>query len=240
MGSSPSSWGARPQRWWCGRWRQQRQRQRRGAATRRRREATGTGREAGAWAGRGIARPWMEDGGWLDFRRILGGIGGVCGISELGFELVTPDFRKQNDGIFIKKVKGIIYKCFFQNSRHAHMTHVIIMSVPYDEKKEKKKLDKKYYNKKKGGESHIGRKWDSHDSYTDSSDEDVVNIAINKGLLFPNLGHKCLMTKVRMYILEISINILLPMIRVALVKRMIICLLFLQTLPYNKRRKLMN
>jgi hypothetical protein len=30
------------------------------------------------------------------------------------------------------------------------------------------------------------------------------------------------------------------MMRVALVKRMIICLLFLQTLPYNKRRKLMN
>ena len=28
-----------------------------------------------------------------------------------------------------------------------------------------------------------------------SSDEDTANIAINKGLLFPNVGHKCLMDK---------------------------------------------
>jgi hypothetical protein len=53
---------------------------------------------------------------------------------------------------------------------------------------------KKYYNKKKGGEAHMGRKWDSDESSTDSSfDEDTANIAINKGLLFPNVGHKCLM-----------------------------------------------
>jgi hypothetical protein len=32
-------------------------------------------------------------------------------------------------------------------------------------------------------------------SSTDSSDEDAANIAINKGLLFPNDGHKCLMAK---------------------------------------------
>jgi uncharacterized protein YjcR len=29
----------------------------------------------------------------------------------------------------------------------------------------------------------------------DSSDEDASNIAINKGLLFPNVGHKCFMAK---------------------------------------------
>jgi hypothetical protein len=34
---------------------------------------------------------------------------------------------------------------------------------------------------------------DSDESSTDSSDEDAANIAINKGLLFPNVGHKCLM-----------------------------------------------
>jgi hypothetical protein len=40
------------------------------------------------------------------------------------------------------------------------------------------------------------RKWDSNKSSTDSSDdEDAANIAINKGLLFPNVGHKCLMAK---------------------------------------------
>ena len=37
--------------------------------------------------------------------------------------------------------------------------------------------------------------WDSDESSTDSSDEDATNIAINKGLLFPNVGHKCLMAK---------------------------------------------
>jgi hypothetical protein len=40
------------------------------------------------------------------------------------------------------------------------------------------------------------REWDSDESSTDSSsDEDTANIAINKGLLFPNIGHKCLMAK---------------------------------------------
>jgi hypothetical protein len=33
-------------------------------------------------------------------------------------------------------------------------------------------------------------------SATDSSsDEDAANIAVNKGLLFPNVGHKCFMAK---------------------------------------------
>jgi serine phosphatase RsbU (regulator of sigma subunit) len=40
----------------------------------------------------------------------------------------------------------------------------------------------------------MGREWDSDESSTDSSDdEDAANIAVNKGLLFPNVGHKCLM-----------------------------------------------
>jgi hypothetical protein len=39
------------------------------------------------------------------------------------------------------------------------------------------------------------REWDSCESSTDSSDEDAANIAVNKGLLFPNVGHKCLMAK---------------------------------------------
>jgi hypothetical protein len=40
------------------------------------------------------------------------------------------------------------------------------------------------------------REWDSDMSSTDSSsDEDATNITINKGLLFPNVSHKCLMAK---------------------------------------------
>jgi hypothetical protein len=64
-----------------------------------------------------------------------------------------------------------------------------------DDKKGKKKEKKRYY-KKKGGDAHICREWDSDESSTDSSsDEDAANITVNKGLLFPNMGHKCLMAK---------------------------------------------
>jgi hypothetical protein len=42
----------------------------------------------------------------------------------------------------------------------------------------------------------MGWEWDSDESSTDSSsDEDAANIAINEGILFPNIGHKCLMAK---------------------------------------------
>jgi hypothetical protein len=57
-------------------------------------------------------------------------------------------------------------------------------------------MEKKRYYKKKGDEAHMGREWDSDESSTDSSsDEDAVNIAINKGHLFPNVCQKCLMAK---------------------------------------------
>jgi hypothetical protein len=64
-----------------------------------------------------------------------------------------------------------------------------------DNYKKGRKKEKKYY-KKKGGDAHVCREWNSDESSTDSSsDEDATNIAINKGLLFPNVGHKCLMAK---------------------------------------------
>jgi hypothetical protein len=64
-----------------------------------------------------------------------------------------------------------------------------------DDKKGKRKEKKKYY-KKKGGDAYVCREWDSDESSTDSSfDEDAANIAVNKGILFPNVGHKCLMAK---------------------------------------------
>jgi hypothetical protein len=64
-----------------------------------------------------------------------------------------------------------------------------------DDKKGRRKEKKKYY-KKKGGDAHVCREWDSDESSTNSSsDEDDANISVNKGLLFPNVGHKCLMAK---------------------------------------------
>jgi hypothetical protein len=64
-----------------------------------------------------------------------------------------------------------------------------------DDKKGKRKEKKRHY-KKKGGDAHVCREWDSDESTTDSSsDEDAANIVVNKGLLFPNIGHKCLMAK---------------------------------------------
>jgi hypothetical protein len=59
-----------------------------------------------------------------------------------------------------------------------------------DDKKGKKKEKKRYY--KKGGDAHVCREWDSDES---STDEDAANIVVNKGLLFPNTGHKCFMAK---------------------------------------------
>jgi transcription initiation factor IIF auxiliary subunit len=56
-------------------------------------------------------------------------------------------------------------------------------------------MEKKRYYKKKGGEAHVGQEWDSDESSTDSSDEAAANMAINKGLPFSNVGHKCLMAK---------------------------------------------
>jgi hypothetical protein len=64
-----------------------------------------------------------------------------------------------------------------------------------DDKKGKKKEKKRYY-KKKDDNAHVCREWDSDGSSTDSSsDKDAANIAVNKGLLFPNVGHKCFMAK---------------------------------------------
>jgi hypothetical protein len=64
------------------------------------------------------------------------------------------------------------------------------------QRQEGKKKEKKRYYKKKGGDAHVCQEWDSDESSTDSSsDEDAANIAVNKELLFPNVGHKCFMAK---------------------------------------------
>jgi hypothetical protein len=113
--------------------------------------------------------------------------------------LIIKGFRqilKQRKGKDYKPCsKRVCYRC----GKSGHY----IAKCPYtsdsdrdDDKKGKKKMENKRYYKRKGGEAHMGREWDSDESSTNSSsDKDAANIAINKGLLFPNVGHKCLMAK---------------------------------------------
>jgi hypothetical protein len=113
--------------------------------------------------------------------------------------LTIKSFRqilKQRKGKDYKpRSKRGCYKC----GKFGHF----IAKCPYtsdsdrdDDKKGKKKIKKKRYYNKKGGEAHMGWEWDSDKSSIDSSfDEDAANIVVNKGILFPNVGHKRLMAK---------------------------------------------
>jgi hypothetical protein len=113
--------------------------------------------------------------------------------------LIIKSFRqilKQRKGKEYKpRSKRVCYRC--GKSGHYIAKCPDASDSERDKKKKgKKKMEKKkYYHKKKGGEVHITKEWDSDENSTDSSDEDANNIAINKGLLFPNIGHKCLMAK---------------------------------------------
>jgi hypothetical protein len=113
-------------------------------------------------------------------------------------DLIIKSFRqilKQRRGKDYKpRSKKVCYKC----GKPGHFIAKCPLSSDSDrgdDKKGKRREKKKYY-KKKGGDAHVCREWDSDESSIDSSsDEDAANIAVNKGLLFPNVGRKCLMAK---------------------------------------------
>jgi hypothetical protein len=112
--------------------------------------------------------------------------------------LIIKSFRqilKQRRGKDYKpRSKRVCYKC----GKPGHFIAKCPMSSDSDRDNDKKgnKKEKKKFYKKKGGDAHVCREWDSDESSTDSSsDEDATNIAVNKGLLFPNVGHKCFMAK---------------------------------------------
>jgi hypothetical protein len=113
--------------------------------------------------------------------------------------LIIKSFRqilKQRKGKDYKpRSKRVCYRCGKSGDFIAKCPYTSEIDMD-DDKKGKKKMENKRYYKKKGGEAHMGREWDSDESCTKSSDdEDATNIAINKGLLFPNVSHKCLMAK---------------------------------------------
>jgi hypothetical protein len=110
--------------------------------------------------------------------------------------LIIKSFRqilKQRKGRDYKpRSKKVFYKC----GKPGHFIAKCLISSDRGDDKRGKKKEKKRYYKKKGGDVHVCREWDSDESSSDfSSDEDAANIAVNKGLLFPNVGHKCLMAK---------------------------------------------
>jgi hypothetical protein len=101
---------------------------------------------------------------------------------------------KQRKGKDYKpRSKRVCYKC----GKPGHFIAKCPMSSDSDrgEDKKGKKREKKKYYKKKGGDAHVCREWDSDMSSIDSSDEDAANITVNKGVLFPNVDHKCFMAK---------------------------------------------
>jgi hypothetical protein len=112
--------------------------------------------------------------------------------------LIIKSFRqilKQRRGKDYKsRSKKVCYKC----GKPGHFIAKCPLSSDSDRGDDKKgrRKEKKRYYKKKGGDAHVCREWDSDESSTDSSsDEDAANITVTKGLLFPNVGHKCLMAK---------------------------------------------
>jgi hypothetical protein len=111
--------------------------------------------------------------------------------------LIIKSFRqilKQRGKDYKPRSKKVCYKC----GKTGHFIAKCPLSSDSDkgdDKKGKRKEKKRYY-KKKGGDAHVCREWDSDESSTDSSsDEDATNIAVTKGLLFPNVCHKCLLAK---------------------------------------------
>jgi hypothetical protein len=114
-------------------------------------------------------------------------------------DLIIKCFRqilKQRKGKDYKpRSKRVCYRCGKSGHFIAKFSYTSDRDRD-DDKKGMKKMEKKRYYNKKGGEAHMGQEWDSDESSTDSSsNEDAANIAINKGLFFPNVGHKCLMAK---------------------------------------------
>jgi hypothetical protein len=130
----------------------------------------------------------------------------------------------------------VCYKC----GKPGHFIAKCPMSSDSDRDNDKKgkKEKKRYY--KKGGDAHLCREWDSDERSIDSSfDEDAANVAVNKGLLFPNVGHKCFMAKdgkKKKVQTRTAPSILHLVMRVVLVMMKMICLRFLATLTCNKKK----
>jgi hypothetical protein len=156
--------------------------------------------------------------------------------------LIIKSFRqilKQRRGKDYKpRSKRMCYKC----GKSGHFIAKCPMSSDSDRGDDKrgKKKEKKGYYKKKGGYAHMCQEWDSDESSTNStSDEDAANIAVNKGLIFPHVSHKCFMAKdgkKKKVQSRTTPSILHLVMRVVLAKMKMIYSLFLPILTWNKKK----
>jgi hypothetical protein len=155
--------------------------------------------------------------------------------------LIIKSFRqilkKRRGKDYKPRSKRVCYKC----GKPGHFIAKCPLSSDSDrdnDKKGRKKEKKKNY-KKKGGDAHVCWEWDSDMSSTDSSDEDAAIVAVNKGLLFPNVGHKCFMAKdgkKKKVQARTTPKYTTLVMRVVLVMMKITCLVFLPTLTCNKKK----
>jgi hypothetical protein len=115
-------------------------------------------------------------------------------MSLIIYQELPPNPQTKEGEDYKSRSKKVCYRCGKPN--HFIAKCPISSGSDRDDDKKGKKKEKKRYYKKKGGDAHICREWDFDESSTDSSsDEDAANIAVKKGLFFPNAGHKCLMAK---------------------------------------------
>jgi hypothetical protein len=121
----------------------------------------------------------------------------AVGLNEDEMALIIKRFktalkgRKEHPNKSKTKGKRSFFKC-------GKIGHFIANCPDNDSDQEQgkngKRENKKVYKKAKG-EAHLGKKWDSDCSSSDSDDEGLAATAFNKSSLFPNKRHTCLMAK---------------------------------------------
>jgi hypothetical protein len=121
----------------------------------------------------------------------------VVGLNEDLMALIIKRFktalkgRKEYPNKNKTKGKRSCFKC-------GKTGHFIAQCPDNDNDQEQEKYgkwEKKKVYKKAKGKAHLGKKWDSDCSSSDSNDEGLAASAFNKSSLFPNERHTCLMAK---------------------------------------------
>jgi hypothetical protein len=119
----------------------------------------------------------------------------VVGLNKEEMTLVIKRFKTALKGRkeYLNKNKSKRKCSCFKCGKSGHFI-AQCLNNKNDQGQEKKWKKKKNYRKAKG-EAHIGKKWDSDYSSSDSDAEGLDASAFDKSSLFPNEHHTCLMAK---------------------------------------------